>query len=80
MTETKENQCEGWVRHGGAFSFGPTTWVQCTEIGVVMLTVKQGKTTSTLPACLTCWQKCIDDTEIKIIYVVPILHKEIQNA
>ncbi len=66
-------RCEGWRRHGGAFSFGPVKWAQCKEDAVVLLTIKQGKEKkTTLPACKLCWNKSINHKGIKIIEVKPI--------
>ena len=74
--KTWKNRCEGWRRHGGAFTFGPVTWEQCEEEGEVMLTVKQDDETTTLPACKTCWQECIDNEKIEVVSAVPIVEKE----
>jgi hypothetical protein len=64
-------RCEGWRRHGGAFTFGPVTWKQCTETPTVWLKVKQTGKTQRMPACPTCWQESIDN-EIEILEAVPI--------
>jgi hypothetical protein len=63
-------QCQGYRRHGGAFTFGPVTWKQCTNDAIVMLTVKQEKA-ERLPACNDCWKECIEKG-IKIIKAEPI--------
>lgn len=63
-------RCEGWTRHGGAFTLGPATWSQCENDGVVLLRVKQDKV-ETLPACTGCWGK-IKEAGIKILSVDPI--------
>lgn len=66
-------RCEGWRRKGGALSFGPPTWTQCTEDATVMIQFKQGKEdVATLPGCPTCWQECIDSKDIEVLLVFPI--------
>jgi hypothetical protein len=65
-------QCSGYRRRGGAFTFGPVTWEQCPNTGMVMLTVKQEDGETTEPACAKCWQECID-TGVTIVDVKPIL-------
>jgi hypothetical protein len=70
--KVQRQRCEGWVRHGGAFTLGPVTWEQCPNDATIMLTVvrkKGDKLPPTLPACGSCWQRCIDDTNIKIVKV-----------
>jgi len=68
-------RCEGWRRYGGAFTFGSVTWKQCENDAIVNLTVIQERKKETLPACLDCWNECIEK-KIKIVKVVPI-EKEI---
>ncbi len=69
-----KQRCEGMRRHGGALSFGPPTWYQCTEKPTVMLTVKQGKEKKkTLPACDICWAECISTSGITVIKAKPIV-------
>lgn len=64
-------RCEGWRRNGGIFTFGPVTWEQCKENGVVMLTVNQDGKTQKLPACKDCWKEVIEK-KIEIVHVEPI--------
>jgi len=67
----KTPRCEGWRRHGGAFTLGPVKWEQCPSEATVMLTVKQQGETQTMPACNTCWQECIEN-KIEIVSAEPI--------
>lgn len=72
----EKNRCEGWVRHGGAFTLGLPQWVQCENEPTVLITFidtqDAGKSTKrTLPACQGCWQRVID-AKLKIISVKPI--------
>lgn len=69
MATTK--RCEGWRRHGGAFTLGPVRWEQCTEQGTVLLTVRQAGKVQTLPACRTCWKE-VEENKIEILKVKPI--------
>ena len=57
-------------------SFGPPTWVQCENRGVVMLTVRREGETVTLPACKTCWDECLRDKGHKVLKAVPIMTEE----
>ena len=57
---SEQKQCEGFRRHGGAFTMGPVKWEQCTEKATVLLTVKQAGDTKTFPACNTCWNEAIE--------------------
>lgn len=52
-------RCEGWERHGEAFTFGPVKWIQYEQEAVVMLTVIQDGETETLPSCMEHWKECI---------------------
>jgi hypothetical protein len=66
-------KCEGWHRHGGAFTLGPVTWRQCKNEATVLLTVKQDGKTRTWPACNTCWENARDPQwKITIVDVKPI--------
>lgn len=65
------NRCEGWRRHGGAFTLGPVHWEQCASQGAVILTISNGKEIKTLPACKKCWEECIEN-KLNIIKVTPI--------
>lgn len=54
----KAPRCEGWRRHGGAFTFGPVRWEQCRNDAVVLLTVEQGgEVLKDSPACAVCWEE-----------------------
>lgn len=64
-------RCEGWRRHGGAFTFGPVTWKQCENKGIVTLKFKDGEKVKTLPACKECWAECLANG-ITIIEARPI--------
>jgi hypothetical protein len=64
-------RCEGYRRHGGAFTLGPVTWKQCTNDAVVSLVVVQDGKKETLPACMTCWNECIS-TGVTIKSVTPL--------
>lgn len=72
-------QCEGWRRTGGAFTFGPVKWEQCKNNAIVMITVTQDGKTETLPACVECWNECIN-TKIKISEVKPLVERRITSA
>ena len=65
-------KCEGYRRHGGAFTLGPVTWTQCKENGIVLLTFKgiEGEV-QTLPACNQCWNEFLESGG-KVIKVKPI--------
>jgi hypothetical protein len=66
-------RCEGYIRKGGVFTFGPIEWIQCNNDAVVEIKFKQkDEPVNTLPACHGCWQKCIDSKNIEIISVNPI--------
>ena len=78
----KKQQCEGWKRTGGAFSFGPVRWDQCENDATVTLTVKQKEESGCkwvklkpLPSCTDCWNECIESKAIKVIEAVPITDK-----
>jgi hypothetical protein len=67
-TALRRVRCEGWRRHGGAFTLGPVTWEQCKNDGIVTLKFKDADTgkVKTLPACKECWAECLENG-IKII-------------
>lgn len=69
-------RCEGWHRHGGAFTLGPVTWEQCEKQATAMLKFKDSdsKKIKTLPACQECWAECLKNG-IKVIKVSPISKK-----
>lgn len=71
MAKKTVKRCEGWRRHGGAFSLGPVSWHQCENNATVMLTVKQNDETQTLPSCQTCWAEVIEN-KIEITASRPI--------
>ena len=72
----KKKKCEGQIRHGGAFTFGPVYWTQCENEPTVNLTIKRkGEKAQIMPACPSCWKKCIDGEDIdglKIVKADPI--------
>lgn len=68
----EDRRCQGWRRHGGAFTLGPVTWHQCTNEGITMLTVLQEGEEQTLPACQTCWQEALCNEAIMIIRIGPM--------
>jgi len=70
--QKKIPRCEGWRRHGGAFTFGPVKWVQCPESATVMLTVKQAGEKQKLPACPKCWQEARNTKGIVVLDAEPI--------
>lgn len=71
---TTAGRCEGWVRRGGVFTFGPVTWSQCENKGVVMLTCKNNGSEEpvTLPSCMGCWQRAKDDGCVTVLGAEPI--------
>jgi len=71
------DKCSGSRRYGGAFSFGPVTWVDCPEKPTVMIRIKHpnGKFEN-CPACNTCWKEAIEN-KMKIVKVEPIAQEEI---
>lgn len=52
-------RCEGYRRHGGAFTCGPVSWEQCGNDAVVLLDVKNpdGSKIEKSPACQVCWDE-----------------------
>ena len=66
-------QCKGWIRTGGAFTFGRPEWKQCKNEAIVMIEFKYpDEKIETLPGCSECWRKCIDQENLNIISVRPI--------
>jgi hypothetical protein len=63
-------RCEGWRRHGGAFTLGPVKWVQCDNEASVMLKVKQEKM-EYLPSCIECWNEA-KERGIQILSADPL--------
>lgn len=50
----KPIRCEGYRRYGGAFSFGPPQWRQCTNHASVMIHVEQDGNNDSYPSCFEC--------------------------
>lgn len=50
-------RCEGWRRHGGAFTLGPVRWEQCEKDAAVKLEVEQDSVKQLVSVCLTCWRE-----------------------
>lgn len=66
-------RCEGYRRNGGAFSLGPVTWLQCENEATVTLKIVQDEKTEEFPACKTCWNECIENSDkIEIKEVKPL--------
>lgn len=63
-------RCEAWTRKGGAFTFGPPTWSQCTNDAAVTLKVQQEEITEQ-HSCMDCWNKA-KDAGIKILSADPL--------
>ena len=61
MLSAITTQCEGWRRAGGAFTFGPVEWQQCTSIAIAILTVTQEGKTEQMPACQVCWDEAVEN-------------------
>jgi len=72
-------RCEGWRRHGGAFSFGPPKWEQCENDATVTIELKHEGKIFTVPGCNICWQECIDNKTMDVISIKP-LADEIEEA
>ena len=69
MERGSEMRCEGWTKPG-VFMLGPSTWKQCPNEAVVLLTVEQEEIFDQ-PSCLACWTKAID-RGIKILKSEPL--------
>ena len=67
-------RCEGYRRHGGAFTLGPVRWEQCKNEATVNLDIKQDGDRGVMPACHECWLEAVEKSVI-IYYATPI-----QNA
>lgn len=62
MEKVKKIRCEGSYTVGNAFSLGPVAWKQCPNDAYHMIEIKyHGEEKQTLPACRTCFTKCIQD-------------------
>jgi len=69
-------QCEGYRRHGGAFTLGPVRWEQCSNDATVMLHLIQDGKEKTFPACPVCWNEALengDQWKIKVLNAKPIM-------
>lgn len=64
-------QCEGWRRHGGAFTLGPIQWKQCPSRALVVLKVIQDDGETDQPSCLSCWNEALTH-RIEILEATPI--------
>ena len=75
MSENTITQCEGYRRHGGAFTLGPVSWHQCTEPATVMLKIEQqDEAVKDFPACHACWQEALQHTDkILVLEAKPIV-------
>jgi len=75
-------RCEGFIRHGGAFTFGPVRWNQCEAEADVMLTVIQDGAEQNFPACFSCWKRAVDWPLIEVKEARPLLpaEKEQENV
>lgn len=59
--KNKPIRCDGWRRHGGAFTIGRPVWSQCENDATVLLTIEQeGKVLTDSPACAECWAEGIE--------------------
>lgn len=67
----KKPRCEGFHRHGGAFTLGPVKWTQCEQDATVMLEFERDHNVKKLPACPDCWKKCIEN-KINILEATPL--------
>lgn len=69
----KRPRCEGYIRHGGAFSLGPIRWEQCKRRAIVNLEFREkGKRhLKMLPACAGCWRRV---REAKDQYTIAQVH------
>lgn len=66
MTKDILNQCDGWVRTGGAFTVGGTPeWEQCKNEATMVVTVQQ-ETIEDMACCDECLQRIGD-------YNIPVL-------
>lgn len=68
-------RCEGWKREGGAFTFGPATWSQCSNEATVILEVEQNEKGTLVvtkqPVCMGCWKEAAN-WPIKVLSAEPI--------
>jgi hypothetical protein len=65
-------QCEGYHRHGGAFTLGPVTWQRCKEPAIVMLTMMQDGRKVKLPGCAACWKTATETKGTEVLKATPI--------
>lgn len=69
----KTEQCQGYRRYGGAFTLGPVKWEQCKELASVKLKVIQDGKVKVFPACMTCWEECLQNKDkIEVLSVRPL--------
>ena len=80
------DRCEGMIKKGSFMTFGPRGWKQCESNATVMVKFKSTQEGNkknkieALPACNSCWQKCLESNDIKIIDVKPILQQALNGA
>jgi hypothetical protein len=70
-------RCEGWRRHGSAFTIGGTPrWVQCDADATVLVTMRRDGQAATqeIPACDECWAEALNTPGIVVVDAKPI-HK-----
>lgn len=66
-------RCEGYRRHGGAFTLGPVRWAQCINSATMRLRIQQPSgSTVELPACPVCLQECREN-KLTILDILPVL-------
>ena len=82
MIRSTNMRCEGWTKHGGAFSLGRPEWRQCKNDAVIILSGTQSKCNGTnkrerfsMPACMDCWIKAQTTNHMKIKNAIPIKEK-----
>jgi hypothetical protein len=76
-------RCEGYIRKGGAFTFGPVTWYQCPNQASVTIKFEQdndGTKEGEMPACNECWERARHNSHINIIWVKPLVEGETDVA
>jgi hypothetical protein len=59
-------QCEGWTRHGGAFTIGPPRWERCRNESTWLLTATQNGETRHFPVC----DECREEAKLRGITIV----------
>jgi hypothetical protein len=53
-------QCEGYIRRGGAFTFGRPEWFQCKNDATMKLMVTQNEKKESFACCDECLTRVID--------------------